>query len=206
MLIGFGLRLLKIENAIDLTNLNSLLLYQTKRSLNNSLLHVFDSLETQRSELLSLITTLSNEQLNAHSEGKWSIAQVLSHIISSERLSVNYLNKKILGIKEAPNTTLTGELKMIILIISQRLPFLKFKAPKVVAENTTLYNSAGQLIEAWGKVRNELKETLKGFQDDQLKRKVYKHPIAGMLNIQQALRFFQEHVIHHTPQIKKLLR
>jgi len=32
MLIGFGLRLLKIGNAIDLANLNSLLLYQTKTS------------------------------------------------------------------------------------------------------------------------------------------------------------------------------
>lgn len=173
--------------------------------MNNTLLTLFDLLETQRNELLNLVSPLSNEQLNAHPEGKWSIAQVLSHIIASERLSVNYLNKKILGIKEAPDTGLIEELKMIILIISQRLP-LKFKAPKVVAENTLSYQTAEQVKEAWEKTRNDLKETLTRFQDDQLNRKVYKHPIAGMFNIKQSLRFFREHIIHHTPQIKNLLR
>jgi uncharacterized damage-inducible protein DinB len=174
--------------------------------LNNALLHLFDSLETQRKDVLGLITNLSHEQLNAHPVGKWSIAQVVSHIISSERLSVMYLNKKILGIKEAPETGLKEELVMIALVVSQRLPFLKFKAPKVVAENTTQYQTAEQMNEAWEKIRTDLKEVLKRFQDDQLKRKVYKHPIAGMLNIQQTLRFFGEHLTHHTPQIKKLLR
>lgn len=111
----------------------------------------------------------------------------------------------MLGIHEAPNTGLIEELKMIMLIISQRLPFLKFKAPKVVAENTHVYQTAEQLKEAWDKGRSELKDVLARFQDDQLKRRVYKHPIAGMLNIQQALQFFWEHIHHHTPQVKNLL-
>jgi uncharacterized damage-inducible protein DinB len=173
--------------------------------LNNSLLHLFDSLEAQRNKLLSLITNLSNEQLNAHPEGKWSAAQVISHLISSERLSVNYLNKKRLGIKEASDTGLKEELIMIVLKVSQRLP-LKFKAPRVLAENTIIYQTAGELKEAWVKTRDDLKETLRYFQEDQLKRKIYKHPIAGMLNIRQALQFFREHINHHTPQIKNLLR
>ena len=174
--------------------------------MNNSLLHIFDLLETQRKDVLGLITTLSNEELHAHPEGKWSIAQVMSHIISSERLSVMYLNKKIMGIKEAPDTGLREDLVMMVLVVSQRLPFLKFKAPKVLSENTTTYQTIEELQEAWAKVRIDLKEMLKRFQDDQLKKKVYKHPIAGMLNIQQAVQFFGEHITHHTPQIKKLLR
>jgi len=174
--------------------------------LNNSLLRLFDSLETQRNELLGLVTSLSTEELNAHPEGKWSIAQVLSHLIASEHLSVIYLNKKLLGVKDVPNTGLAEELVMMALIISQRLPFIKFKAPKVIAENTQVYQTRDQLKEAWDNGRGELKNVLARFQDDQLKRKIYKHPIAGKLNIQQALRFFQEHINHHTPQVKKLLR
>lgn len=174
--------------------------------LNNALLHLFDSLEAQRSKLLGLITNLSHEQLNAHPEGKWSIAQILSHLIASEHLSILYLNKKMLGIHEAPNTGLIEEIKMIALIVSQRTPFIKFKAPKVLAENTHVYQTAEQLKEAWDKNRVELKEVIARFQDDQLKRKIYKHPIAGMFNIQQALQFFREHIGHHTPQVKKLLR
>lgn len=173
--------------------------------MNNSLLHLFDLLETQRNELLGLIATLSHEQLHAHPEGKWSIAQILSHLITSEKLSVLYLNKKMLGIRESPDTGLKEDLIMIALVISQRLPF-KFKAPKVLVERTVQYQSGLQLIEAWEKTRHELKEILARFNDDQLKRKIYKHPLAGMLNIQQALRFFKVHSVHHTPQIKSLLK
>jgi hypothetical protein len=54
-------------------------------------------------------------------------------------------------------------------------------------------------------VRNELKTMLEKFGDDQLKRKIYKHVIAGKLNILQTLLFFREHVIHHQQQIKRLL-
>ena len=111
-----------------------------------------------------------------------------------------------MGIKEAPDTGLREDLVMMVLVVSQRLPFLKFKAPKVLSENTTTYQTIEELQEAWAKVRIDLKEMLKRFQDDQLKKKVYKHPIAGMLNIQQAVQFFGEHITHHTPQIKKLLR
>jgi uncharacterized damage-inducible protein DinB len=176
------------------------------KSLNNALQHLFDTLEDQRSKLLGLITDLTHEQLHTHPEGKWSIAQVLSHLIASEHLSVKYLNKKMLGIHEAPNTGLIEEIKMIALIVSQRTPFIKFKAPRILAENTHVYQTAEQLKEAWDKNRVELKEVIAHFQDNQLKRKIYKHPIAGMLNIKQALQFFREHIDHHTPQVKNLLR
>lgn len=173
--------------------------------MNTTLLKRFDTLETQRKKLLGLIAACSNEELNAHPEGKWSIAQILSHLIASEHLSIKYLNKKILGIKEAPDTGVMEELKIIILIISQRLP-LKFRAPKVLAENTTVYQTKEELGEAWEKTRGELKEVLTRFNEDQLKRKVYKHPVAGMLNIKQAIQVLQEHINHHTPQIKNLLQ
>jgi uncharacterized damage-inducible protein DinB len=172
--------------------------------LNKSLLKQFDKLEIQRANLLKLISSLSGEQLNAHPEGKWSIAQILSHIIASEHLSVRYINKKILGINESPPTGLKEEAVMILLAVSQRFPF-RFRAPKVVVENTTPYQSVEQLKDAWEKGRMEMLEILSRFQEDQLKRKVYKHPIAGMLNIRQAVQFFHEHITHHTPQIKKLL-
>lgn len=173
--------------------------------MNNSLLRLFDSLETQRQELLSMVKHLTKEQLSTHPDGKWSIAQILSHLISSEKLSVLYLNKKTQGIHDLPDTGFKEELVMLILIVSQRLP-LKFKAPKILADNTISYQTPDELNEAWEKVRGDLKESLKRFQDDQLNRKVYKHPIAGMLNMKQALRFFREHINHHTPQIIHLLR
>lgn len=173
--------------------------------MNSNLQKLFDSLELQRTTVLNGIKSLSTEILNKHAPGKWSANQVLAHIITAEQLSVTYLKKKIQGIDETTNTGLIEELKMLALVVSQRLP-LKFKAPKVVVESTPPYQSAAQLEQAWDKTRGELAEVLNQFKDQHLNRKIYKHPFAGKLNIQQMLHFFSEHIIHHQPQIKKLLK
>ncbi|MCE7862171.1 MAG: DinB family protein [Bacteroidetes bacterium CHB5] len=166
---------------------------------------LFDTIEKQKQELLLQIESHSSAQLQHSPPGKWSLGQVYAHLIASEQLSVQYLRKKYLGIEAQPPTGIVEELKMLILVISQRLPF-KFKAPKLVTDHTPSFRSQEEIAQAWNQTRQELKEVLDGFQDHHLNRKVYKHPVAGMLNIQQALRFFREHLIHHTPQIKKLLK
>jgi len=173
--------------------------------LHPKLLSLFNNLESQRNSLLNEIKSVSKEKLNSHPAGKWSTNQVLAHIITAEQLSINYLNKKFQGINDASDTGLLEDLKMWVLYISQRMPF-KFKAPKVVVENTPVFESIEQIDAAWSKTRKDLKELLNQFDDSQLSRKVYKHPAAGKLNIQQALKFFGEHIIHHQPQIKKLLK
>lgn len=173
--------------------------------MNRALLQLFEKLEVQRTSLLGEIKQLSPDILNKHLPGKWSISQILAHLITAERLSISYLNKKMQGIQTVGNTGLWEEIKTLTLKVSQRLP-LKFKAPKLVVENTPAFDSVEQIEIAWTKTRNELKELLSRIADDQIKRKIYKHPIAGKLNIHQALRFFGEHIIHHQPQIKKLLR
>jgi uncharacterized damage-inducible protein DinB len=173
--------------------------------VNHFLNHKFQELEKQREQLMSQIISLTEKQINDHEPGKWSIAEILSHLISSEQLSVNYLNKKILGIADTSNTGLAEEMKMIIFVISQRLP-LKFKAPKKVVDNTPQYNTLEGLTTAWSSSRQELFKVLEKFDDHQLKKKIFRHPLVGMLNIQQTLRFFNEHIIHHTPQIKRQLK
>lgn len=173
--------------------------------MNPKLLSLFNNLESQRNSLLNDIKSVSKEKLNAHPPGKWSTNQVLAHIVTAEQLSISYLKKKFQGINDVSDTGLLEELKMLTLYISQRLPF-KFKAPKVVVDNTPVFEDFDQIEAAWSKTRTDLKDLLNQFNDFQLARKVYKHPVAGKLNIQQALKFFGEHIIHHQPQIKKLLK
>lgn len=172
--------------------------------MNTKLQQIFDSLETQRNQLFISLNSLTVEKLNQQPTNGWSINQVIAHLITAERLSIMYLHKKIQAINEVENTGLLEELKMIVIILSQRLPF-KFKAPKTVVENTKSSTSLHQLEQEWNAVRNELKIVLEKFNDDQIKRKIYKHVVAGKLNIQQTLLFFREHVIHHQQQIKRLL-
>jgi uncharacterized damage-inducible protein DinB len=172
--------------------------------LNTKLNQLYESLEAQRLQLMDSLKNLSSEKLNQQPEGKWSINQIIAHIITAEKMSVMYLTKKIQGVNEVENSGLFQELKMMGLIISQRLPF-KFKAPRVVVENTSASTDIKQLEQEWKSVREEMKTLLKKIKDDQVKRMIYKHVRAGKLNIQHALIFFREHVIHHQPQIKRLL-
>jgi len=154
--------------------------------------------------LLDEMAQLPVEKLNRSQPGRWSINQIIAHLIAGEKLSVAYLQKKILAINEVDNTGIFEEIKMIGLIISQRLP-LKFRAPRVVVENTTQTSDLSLLVKEWDSVREELRQLLEKVNDDQINRRIYKHVRAGKLNIQHALIFFREHIIHHYPQLKRLM-
>ena len=173
--------------------------------VNSKLQQLFDKLEVDRNHLLVTLRNLPSDRLEYAPEGKWSIRQILAHLIAAERLSILYLNKKILGIEDVENTGLAEEIKMVLLRMSQRLP-LKFKAPRVVVEHTTAYATFEELAADWEKTRTELKTLLEKFDDTQIRKKIYKHVRAGRLNVQHSLMFFREHIIHHTPQINRLLK
>jgi uncharacterized damage-inducible protein DinB len=174
--------------------------------VNHHLRQFFNKIETQREEVLTLISLLSKDQLLKNpAPGKWSVSQIISHLIMTERLSVNYMKKKIQGIEQTADSGLLEESKMVLLKISQRLPGLKFKAPKYVLENTVLYDDLETLKLEWDKTRAEFQEFLEKVEDRHLDRKIYKHVAVGYLNVKHAVQFFGEHVRHHTPQIKKLL-
>ncbi len=175
-----------------------------QQPVNKKLKESFVSLEKQKATLLGDLANLSSDKLNHQKEGRWSINQIIAHLIAGEKLSVAYLQKKIGAINEVDNTGVFEEIKMIALIISQRLP-LKFKAPRVVVENTTHSTDMVTLEKEWASVREELRQLLEKVGDDQVKRRIYKHVRAGKLNILHALIFFREHIIHHYPQIRRLM-
>jgi hypothetical protein len=169
------------------------------------LLHVFHQIEKERAILLKEISGVSDEKYYfIPAPGKWSVAQILTHILTAERMSLAYMKKKALGINTAGDAGILEPLKLVILKISQRLPF-RFKAPKRVIENTPSPLPLSVLEAEWQQVRDELKQFLEHLEDAHVNRKIYKHPVAGRLNIRQAMEFFNEHVQHHWPQVRRLL-
>ncbi|MBK5277991.1 MAG: DinB family protein [Bacteroidia bacterium] len=173
--------------------------------MNSKLQHLFDSLEVEKNTLLASIKNVSPEKLQQAQEGKWSINQILAHLIAAEKLSVQYLNKKMLGLKDAGDTGIWEEIKLVVLQVSQRLP-LRFKAPRAVVESTPMYSNMAELQADWDNTRAELKNLLEKFDETQLQKKIYKHIFAGRLNIQHGLVFLKEHMMHHRPQISRLLK
>lgn len=165
----------------------------------------FDKLEHQRKQIVELIENLSEETYTTSVNGKWSIAQIMAHLLVSESMSVGYMKKKSLGIETLRNSGLKHDILSVVLKISQRGPF-RYSAPKVVVDNTPPKLSLEEAIARWDKSRNDLREFLETISDKHSKRLIYKHPIAGMLNTKQALKFMYEHVNHHLPQILRLLK
>jgi hypothetical protein len=169
-----------------------------------SLEKYFNSLEQQRTKLLTELSPISGERLILSKNGKWSISQILGHIIAAEKLSVGYINKKINAINEVGSTGVWGEVVLGLYIISQRLPF-KYKAPKALGNQPKLYLDLASLENEWNEVRQELKTFLEKFPPSGLKKKIYRHPVMRRCNILHALISFREHIIHHYPQIKRQL-
>lgn len=165
----------------------------------------FNSLEHQRELIFSMIKDLPQDVYTTAPAGKWSIAQILMHLLTGERLSIAYMKKKSLGVDSLKNSGVKQSMLSILLKISQRIPNLKFKAPKVIVDNTPEALPLDELISRWKKSRNDLEQFLEGIPEKHSRKLIYKHPIAGMLNAGQALKFMYEHVHHHLPQIKRLL-
>lgn len=136
--------------------------------------------------------------------GKWSISQILTHILTSERLSIGYMKKKSQGIDQIKNSGPVESMRLWLLILSQRIP-VKYNAPKVLVQNTPEALPLEELIPKWNSVREELKTFLDSIEEKNVRKVIYKHPFAGRLDAQQAMVFLKEHINHHTPQIDRIV-
>lgn len=174
--------------------------------MNPNFQKTYDRLERQREQMFSMIKNLPEDVYRNSPTGKWSIAQILTHLLTTEKLAITYMKKKSLGIDTLKDSGLKQRLLMVVLKLSQRIPFVRYKAPGVVIENTPEALSREELISRWDKVRGELKQFLEGIPEVHNHKLVYKHPIAGMLDAGQGVSFMDEHINHHLPQIKNLIK
>ena len=174
--------------------------------MNSILENHFTQLEEDRISLLASLAVVPEKTLSlSPAKGKWSINQILTHLLTSEQLTLAYLKKKSLGVDSLKNSGAWELLRMEILKWSQRLPFLKYNAPKHVVANTPEALPLGELERRWNSIRLELQAFLGTVKDKDLRKLIYKHPVAGRFDIVQCLIFMREHCRHHLPQIKRLL-
>jgi hypothetical protein len=173
--------------------------------LNKKLEEIFNQLEHQRYGLFSKVNELTTEELSSrYRPDKWNILEILTHLLTAEKLSLSYMKKKSLGINTLGNSGLYEMLKIDFFVFSQRLP-LHYKAPKAVVENTVVIPFS-EIEKQWLELRHELKLFLETLPDKHLKKKIYKHPFLGRLDAVQALITIREHINHHTPQIERLIK
>ncbi len=164
--------------------------------MNEDLQRVISSMESD----LSIVGTKPGED-------RWSAIEVLFHLYTSESLSLKYLKKKT----QAPVDQLkksgwkTGFRKALLRMYLGS-PF-KFKAPKMVSlTNDKETPTFEALRDDYFVLRTKMEQFFDEMDPAMEDREIYRHPVAGRMNLGGMLSFMEKHMLRHEKQIDKTLR
>lgn len=172
--------------------------------MNKKTSKLLDKLEAQRSELLQLFEHMSEEEFTALPEdGGWSVSQVINHIIISEYGTTRYIQKKLKGLSDLPETGIKNQINSKGLKLALKSS-KKFRAPEALPDPENKSKEA--TLKTWEEVRQNLQETFSNMPQDAMDKEIFKHPVVGYFNPEQTLHFLNDHIHHHGPQIHRILK
>ncbi|MCC9137772.1 DinB family protein [Pontibacter silvestris] len=158
-------------------------------------------LEKSRNRLFDELDGLEGEMLNTPpAEGKWSINQIIAHLMLVEKLSVDYIQHKIEKKQPLPLSSFSNSCKSLLMKAVLQSG-IKFKAPESVA-SVPATATLSSLRNQWDEERFRLEDVLTDLPHNLFDKCLFKHPYAGPLSITQTLIFFQDHFNHHLRQIQ----
>lgn len=164
----------------------------------------FDKLEKSRKDFFSELENQDESALTFKiDKNKWSSIQICFHLVKSEQLTLLALNKNFEKRENLKNCGATGFFRYSALFLALKSG-LKFKAPALLGNMPESYDFS-ELKKKWETIRISMEKYLNNFPEDLIKKEIFKHPIAGWLNLNQTLGFLQDHFDHHKVQVTKLL-
>jgi hypothetical protein len=166
----------------------------------------FRRMAEKKNSLLSMLRPLAEEVYNRKPlPGKWSPGQIANHLYLSEKFSLAYLRKKMSYPETIPEYHFKSWLKYYA--YKTAMPFLSAKAPKTINmwEGQDVLSPA-ELDVQWEALRNELRDFISEKYPAFKNHSVYNHPFAGRLTMEQMLIFFNDHIDHHTKQLRRILK
>lgn len=173
-----------------------------KKSVKNQL----DALNSELGLLFRDLKKFSDEDLNwKPGEGKWSVLQIMEHLILAELISQKYLEKKLSFNPELKNTNLMSAMRSIFITFYLNSP-LKVKAPAAVGETLPEQSTFWELVKQWKQNREDLETYLNTLPPETFKKQVYKHPLGGRMSIGNMMTFHKNHFHRHRKQIFKILK
>ncbi len=165
-----------------------------------------DRLEDQRAALVSQVEGMADAALNLPpAEGKWSIIQIMSHLIAAEKLSLAGIHKKMADRTGLKKAGLAGRVRSAFLHLVMGLP-VRIKAPARALATVPEHQDLETVRRQWDEVRGTWGETIDSFPPELADQGIFRHPIMGTLSLAQALRFTADHIDHHAKQIERIVR
>lgn len=163
---------------------------------------MFNTLEDDRKGLFLMLKNFPDEKINLKpAEGKWSIVQILFHLVKTERLSVIIIEKEL---KSGKNKKAGAEsAERGVRLLKAMKSDMQIKAPDILANVPDSYDIE-ELRLKWETIRVQLKEILDNLPEEAAYLELYEHPFAGKLSLMQGLDFLHHHFLHHLKQIEIL--
>lgn len=165
----------------------------------------FNQIEQLKQNLLDSLDQFNESQLGYRiSQDSWSRLQVAQHLVIVEKVTLAYMQKKILSFPTAKKVGQFAGIRSAFLTLTQRMPF-KYKIPtkRVASEGDVIYSD---LKDEWQTIRQHLQTFLGQFSAENIHYPILRNPLVGLLNISQTLRFIEEHFKHHLRQFARIHR
>lgn len=160
-------------------------------------------LDTSLNNMLEELAAYPVEVLYRKPEEKaWSVVEVMQHVRLTEKQSIAYVRHKVQSDKPVAASGFRQRIRLLSLQIFLRSPF-KYKAPKIVNEDSFPNETFEELVEGWKAERAALHELLTTLDEAWLHKELYRHPLAGRMSLRHMLTFFQEHFDRHREQIRR---
>lgn len=165
-----------------------------------------DALEQRTSQLFNDLNDIPTEVLIRRPEpNSWSTLEALNHIYLGEKLSLQYVKFKLSKPETIPPRRPDAWLRTLVLKWILYSP-IKFKSPpQINMRNDQPVLDLSELKAEWSALRVELRDILEQHEVHYRKRLPYKQPYAGRMTLNQMLIFFEDHLAHHSRQIRRIL-
>ncbi len=155
-------------------------------------------------ELMAQVQHFTPESIiQSPDQGSWSVQQVIQHLALSENLSLQYLRKKTLDPSTIPQKDFSYPIRKALLYLYLASPF-KFKAPGIVSDNQFPNEHFESTLDGLKANQKELLNFLANLPAQARTGLVYRHPIAGRLDLDGMFQFFTWHIQHHNRQIERI--
>ena len=161
-----------------------------------------DRLERSRTRALGLVEATDQRQRSVRpAEGKWSMLQVIEHLVLAEEGTLRVFEK---GPPAEP------KVKVRSLLALRAIEGLFGLRLRLAVPSKSLTPTVPESLEAlrlrWTSVSDGITKYVGALESDDLSQPRFRHPVAGWVTVGQGLDFLERHIRHHERQLHRIRR
>ncbi len=166
----------------------------------------FSALERRREDLTGRLADLGERALSFKPRKEaWCLLEVCDHVLRTEEASLQYVRKKLPHVEANSRPGARSRWVFPILRVLLALP-LRFRMPSSVSDSLKPGSSLSleKLVDRWIAEHSEWRRVLDSVPASKLQSPLFRHPIAGPMDLNGALLFLEAHFDHHLRQVERL--